>query len=435
MTKQYTIDEELATSIDKARKQVTVLFTDIADSSRYWDQFGDIKGRMMVDRHNRLVFPVIEKFHGRVVKTIGDGLMAEFRRPDDALNAAIGIQQILQKMRDADRSFHAKVRIGLHTGIAIVEKHDVYGDAVNVAKRVEGFAEKNEICLSENTSDLINKKKHASHKKGSFTPKGKRQPLTVYRCRWNEYRDLTRGLKLNTDFPLDTREKGDIVAYSAIAVFCFTVLYLVYFRYLLAASESLAPDITSKLVFLNPWLILHTYPFLVPFIAAIGLSMTLALIWMRTIPYVVLRILKGLSGFILGFALIYIPVSHFDIKLGTGYMQEISKTGQQFLRAPHQTLTQIENIHLSTKNIYAFFEWDVLLPINENITTTHQTAKVYKKDHINSDQNIVAGVWRKTNLSMQNPGPFCFRILDLCALCLGVMGFMSGFLNFSIVPR
>ena len=48
MPNKSIIDEELASSIDKARKQVTILFTDIVDSSRYWDQFGDIKGRMMV---------------------------------------------------------------------------------------------------------------------------------------------------------------------------------------------------------------------------------------------------------------------------------------------------------------------------------------------------------------------------------------------------
>ncbi len=433
MSKQSSREEELATSIDKTRKQVTILFTDIVDSSRYWDQFGDIKGRMMVDRHNRLAFPVIAKFHGRIVKTIGDGLMAEFRRPDNALFAAIGIQQILQKMRDADRSFSAKVRIGLHTGVAIVEKHDVYGDAVNVAKRVEGFAEKNEICLSEHTSELINKKNHSSHKKGSFTPKGKRSPLTIYRCRWNEYRDLTRGLKLNTDFPLDARGKGDLIAYSTMAFICFAALYLIYFRYILAASSHPEADLTMQTALLNPWLVFHMYPFLGAFLTAVFLFLILVLIWLRTIPHIVLRILKGISGFGLGFALIYLPVSFFNIGLGTGESQAIVKSELQFIRAPYSMLSKLKEPDIPYKNIYSFFEWDVVLPARKSFLSERQTAEFWH--NTNNKNTEVVGVWRKTNLSLQQSNPFYFRILDLCAIALGLVGFVSGFLNFSISPR
>jgi class 3 adenylate cyclase len=435
MSNRSVIEQELATSIDKARKQVTILFTDIVDSSRYWDQFGDIKGRMMVDQHNRLVFPVIEKFHGRVVKTIGDGLMAEFRRPNDALNAAIGIQQILNKMRDADRSFHAKVRIGLHTGVAIVEKNDVYGDAVNVAKRVESFGDANEIYLSASTADLVSEKKHAFHKKGSFIPKGKREPMTVYRCRWNEYRDLTRGLKLNTDFPLGSREKGDIVAYSVIAILCFTVIFLVYLRYILAASDSLVADLPGKIVFLNPWLIFQEYSFLSSLACALFLAMILILIWMRTIPYMVLRIMKGIAGFGLGFALIYVPVSYFDIGFGTDHSQEIAKTAQRFVRVPYVIAEEILGTGLPSKNIYTFFEWDLMLPVAGDSALEHKIRHLLNKNNIEPVEPAVAGVWRKANLSMHKPGAFHFRLLDLCAICLGVMGFLSGFLNFSIVPR
>ncbi|MBN1378028.1 MAG: hypothetical protein JXA04_02200 [Gammaproteobacteria bacterium] len=435
MPNQSIIEEELASSIDKARKQVTILFTDIVDSSRYWDRFGDIKGRMMVDRHNRLVFPVIKKFHGRVVKTIGDGLMAEFRRPNDALNAAIGIQQILNKMRDADRSFHAKVRIGLHTGIAIVEKNDVYGDAVNVAKRVESFGSANEIYLSENTAALVSERKHSFHKKGSFIPKGKREPITVYRCRWNEYRDLTRGLKLNTDFPLDSREKGDIVAYVAIGVLFCTVIFLVYLRYLLAATDILNLDLSTQIVLLNPWLIFQRYSFVTWFGVAAFLAMVLALMWMRTIPYLILRILKGTAGFGLGFALVYVPISYFNVGFGANYSQEIAKTEQQYLRVPYSIADQVVDASLPPKNIYAFFEWDLIVPVASDSVLEHKIRYQIHKDKIEVQDPVVAGVWRKANLSMQKPGAFYFRLLDLCALCLGLMGFISGFLNFSIVPR
>ena len=314
MLNQSIIDDELANSIDKTRKQVTVLFTDIVDSTRYWDQFGDIKGRMMVDRHNRLVFPLIIKFHGRVIKTIGDGLMAAFKKPNDALNAAIGIQQILKKMRDADRTFHAKVRIGLHTGMAIVEKNDVFGDAVNVAKRVEDFGSANEICLSAATAEHLSEIKHAFHKKGDFIPKGKREPMTVYRCRWNEYKDFTRGLKLNSDFPLDVRDKGDIIAFSVIAMGVLVMLFLTYWRYLFVDKLHDSP-VQEQLIFLNPLFMLNTHPFVLPTIISILLAMVLVLIWIKTIPYIVFRILKSMAGFGLGFVLVYMMTFYLKLNL------------------------------------------------------------------------------------------------------------------------
>jgi len=119
---------------------------------------GDIDGRLMVDYHNRLIFPVIKKFKGKIVKTIGDAIMASFSRSEQAVKAAIAIQQMLQKTRRQDKNFGLKVRIGIHTGKAIVEHSDVFGDVVNVAARIEQMGQGSEIFLSKNTADKIDKK-------------------------------------------------------------------------------------------------------------------------------------------------------------------------------------------------------------------------------------------------------------------------------------
>ena len=71
--------------IKSSRKHVTILFSDIEESTTYWDKFGDIEGRLMVDRHNRILFPVIHRFKGRIIKTIGDSIMASFRKPEHAV--------------------------------------------------------------------------------------------------------------------------------------------------------------------------------------------------------------------------------------------------------------------------------------------------------------------------------------------------------------
>ena len=92
----------LSRQIRKSTKPLTILLTDIEGSTEYFDERGDIEGRLMVDQHNRSVFPVITRFRGKIIKTTGDGVMASFRVPTNAIRAAIGIQQLLAQQRRRD---------------------------------------------------------------------------------------------------------------------------------------------------------------------------------------------------------------------------------------------------------------------------------------------------------------------------------------------
>src|SRR5690349_20984472 len=74
-------DQEL----EKMRTPITILFSDIKGSTPYFEKKGDVEGLAMIQRHNELVIPVIEKCGGRVVKTIGDAVMAAFREPVSAV--------------------------------------------------------------------------------------------------------------------------------------------------------------------------------------------------------------------------------------------------------------------------------------------------------------------------------------------------------------
>jgi class 3 adenylate cyclase len=428
--------EELANNIDKTRKQVTLLFTDIVDSSRYWDQFGDVKGRMLVDQHNRLIFPLIEKYRGRTIKTIGDGIMAVFKRPENALKAAIGIQQILQKMRDADAGFLVKVRIGLHTGKAIVEQNDVFGDVVNVAKRVETFGGSNEIILSQVTAQLIDPEGNTFYQKGSFIPKGKLKPLTIYRCRWSDHKDLTAGgLKAaRSRLTLNAREKGDFIAYVLLALAVMGSMYQLYGRYWLADSALLSDSLHAQLVALNTWLIVTEYPFVPPFVFVLLLSAILWLLWIRSLPYVVLKILKGIAGFGLGFLLIYTPVQFFSVSFATAQGDEISKTETLFVRVRHDSAAQRLALPLTSRSWYAFFDSEIVLPVAAaEVRNYLHKHKRQRQSAVQQPASLQAtGVWDVEHVPVGAPAPFFFRFFDLCAVCLGVMGFMSGFMNFTI---
>ncbi|MEN9799706.1 MAG: hypothetical protein RL653_3403, partial [Pseudomonadota bacterium] len=95
--------------------EAAVLFTDIVGSTRYFEQHGDQAGLAMVQRHNALLFPHVTRHGGRVVKTIGDAIFAEFPDADRAVRSALAMQDALaQDARSGNEPIH--VRMGLHAG-------------------------------------------------------------------------------------------------------------------------------------------------------------------------------------------------------------------------------------------------------------------------------------------------------------------------------
>src|SRR5215467_11133495 len=101
--------------IEKLRSPMTILFSDIKGSTRYAEQKGDVEYMAMIDRHNRLLFPVIDKRGGRVVKTIGDSILAKFDDPVAAVEAAVDMQRTLANDREKQKETDAiHIRIGLH---------------------------------------------------------------------------------------------------------------------------------------------------------------------------------------------------------------------------------------------------------------------------------------------------------------------------------
>src|ERR1700757_1765728 len=89
-------DPSVLQQLERFRCAVTVMFTDIKGSTEYFESFGDIAGLAMVHECNDLLRAVIEQHGGRVVKTIGDAVMAVFDDGDQSVRAAIQIQRRLR---------------------------------------------------------------------------------------------------------------------------------------------------------------------------------------------------------------------------------------------------------------------------------------------------------------------------------------------------
>jgi len=174
---------------DKFSQNVTVMFTDIKGSTTFFETYGDIEGRLMVQKHNEMLFPIITSSSGRVIKTIGDAIMAAFEAPEGAVRAAIGMQQQLLEYNRSkkDKKDQIHIRIGINTGEGLVEKSDIYGDVVNVAARVESLTEPDDILVSGPVYEHVRKTDDIICRYASQTKvKGKEEPIEVYRVVWGE---------------------------------------------------------------------------------------------------------------------------------------------------------------------------------------------------------------------------------------------------------
>jgi len=138
------------------RRLAAILAADIAGYSRLMGR--DEEGTLAALKHLRktLIDPTIEKNHGRMVKTTGDGALVEFASAVDAVRCAVEIQRGMAEQNATipdDRRID--FRIGINVGDIIFDEGDIYGDGVNIAARIEAVAMPGGICLSDNAYQQV----------------------------------------------------------------------------------------------------------------------------------------------------------------------------------------------------------------------------------------------------------------------------------------
>ncbi|MBV8894437.1 MAG: adenylate/guanylate cyclase domain-containing protein [Acidobacteria bacterium] len=131
----------------------------------------------------QLVEPKIKEHRGRVVKNTGDGLLAEFASVIDAVRCAVEVQRgMIDRESDVRDERRIRFRIGVNLGDVIVEKHDIFGDGVNVAARLEALAEPGGICVSRVVRDQVRDKlDFAFRDLGEQSVKNIARPIRVYK--------------------------------------------------------------------------------------------------------------------------------------------------------------------------------------------------------------------------------------------------------------
>jgi len=428
-TLRSSVIKGITRQIQKSRKPVTVLFTDIQDSTKYWDRHGDTQGRLMLDQHHRLVFPVITWFHGKILKTMGDGVMASFKVPDDAVRAAIGIQQLLAQQRERDTSSCPNVRIGIHTGTAIVEGKDIFGDVVNVASRLESHGTGGEILVSASTTEKLEQTAFDLVKKRSFTPKGKQRPLAVYRCRWKDHPNLIGAIPPRSFLPVIGRQKIEVVVHLIAILGISYLLYLKYVRHVIADSEALALLTLET----QPILSIHP-PVLVALIVAA--AAVLVMVGAKTVPYFTLRLIKGGFGFCLAFLVFHLPATYLPLDAGPKWNETISRSRNLFVEVLADNTSAHQRPSAGSPIVRTVDAGALLLlaDVRTQDGLTWTKVLIGKQRYGWVPRVLEAKIGEPEKRLLTPAYRFYFRYRDLYALLVGAAGFIWGFLNFRIRP-
>jgi len=130
------------------RRLAAIFSADVAGYTRLMniDEAGTLR---LLGSHRDVTDRLIAQHGGRIANTAGDSILAEFPSAVDALQCALGIQERIAAVNDevpAER--RVSFRIGVHVGEAMVRSGDLFGDAVNVAARMQGLAQPGSVCVS-----------------------------------------------------------------------------------------------------------------------------------------------------------------------------------------------------------------------------------------------------------------------------------------------
>jgi adenylate cyclase len=162
----------------RGERELTILFTDLVGFSDWTLQAGDTQALELLRRVGRVVEPAIEGRGGRIVKRLGDGLMATFEDPGEALEAACGASRDLEEVEVSGHS--PRLRAGLHVGRPRRLGGDFYGVDVNIAARVAAAAGPGEVLISEAARERLDDESVKLRRKWRFQAKGAPKELKVF---------------------------------------------------------------------------------------------------------------------------------------------------------------------------------------------------------------------------------------------------------------
>jgi len=177
--------------VNTTQQEKAVLFADVSGSTRLYEVLGDARAFAAIDRCLGVLRRLTLAHEGRVVKTIGDEIMAVFSNPVSAAQAACEMQMVVSAKPPID-GIRVFIRIGFHYGPVLESEGDLFGDTVNIAARMAEIAQAQQIITTGTTvSRLPPIMRTGTRTLNSLSIKGKSDDIEVREVLWHESEDLT----------------------------------------------------------------------------------------------------------------------------------------------------------------------------------------------------------------------------------------------------
>ena len=178
-----------------------IMFADIAGSTAMYEKYGNAVAEKSISTALKSFASIINEHGGTIVKYIGDEVLVHFDTPESTVHAAIKIQELCDRgIKGLDIPIN--VRIGMDFGEVIQsEDRDIFGDAVNTAARMVGYAKSGQIITNSNVIDQLPPDLRAITRQFDRTKvKGKKNFLGIFRINWEQESDDVTRIATETDF-------------------------------------------------------------------------------------------------------------------------------------------------------------------------------------------------------------------------------------------
>jgi adenylate cyclase len=167
----------------------TVVFADLTGSTALFEALGNASATQVITSLTQWIGEVCSSYRGRVVKTLGDGVLAVFPDGDSAIQAVVELQRVHhRRIQDQPAELNMRLQVGLAAGEVIVVDGDCYGDAVNVASRLSDLSGADQIWATDSVISQIDAPRDGARFRslGAINIRGKAETRVVYRVDWQE---------------------------------------------------------------------------------------------------------------------------------------------------------------------------------------------------------------------------------------------------------
>jgi adenylate cyclase len=193
--------------------RTTVVFTDLTGSTSVFETLGNAKATKAVTQLTRWICDLFESRGGRVIKTLGDGVLAVFPDASTAIDAAVQMQRSHQKnLFQQPAAERLPIRVGVATGDVEIVDGDCFGDAVNIASRLSDLSGPHEIWVNSKELDYSVRPNGIRFRLlGPINVRGRVEPCIVYQVNWRED-EPTDFITMQSDLdPSELAMKGDVL--------------------------------------------------------------------------------------------------------------------------------------------------------------------------------------------------------------------------------